>query len=135
MKVIDKIESAIEKGKPFYSFEFFPPKTEIGLFNLYRRVDRMATLHPLFVDVTWGAGGTTSDLTLEIASNLQKYLGLDVVMHLTCTNMPIAKLDDTLEKAYDLGLQNILALRGDPLHQYRSASVPAPQKPDHQRQW
>ena len=52
-------------------------------------MERMATLEPLFVDVTWGAGGSTSDLTLAISANAQKYLGVEVLMHLTCTNLKV----------------------------------------------
>lgn len=52
-------------------------------------MERMAALEPLFVDVTWGAGGSTSDLTLAISANAQKYLGVEVLMHLTCTNLKV----------------------------------------------
>lgn len=52
-------------------------------------MERMAKLEPLFVDVTWGAGGSTSDLTLAISANAQKYLGVEVLMHLTCTNLKV----------------------------------------------
>ena len=60
------------------SFEFFPPKTSAGVNNLYTRMERMATLEPAFVDVTWGAGGSTRDLTIEIAANAQKFCGVEV---------------------------------------------------------
>lgn len=53
-------------------------------------MERMATLEPMFVDVTWGAGGSTSDLTLAISANAQKYLGVEVLMHLTCTNLKVS---------------------------------------------
>lgn len=114
MLIIDKIKRRIEENKPFYSFEYFPPQTEAGLHNLYARIERMATLQPVFVDITWGAGGSTSDATLGISENLQKFFGLDVLMHLTCTNMPVDKLDEALDKAQRAGIRNILALRGDP---------------------
>eukprot|EP01006_Ploeotia_vitrea_P033942 TRINITY_DN65671_c11_g10_i1.p1 TRINITY_DN65671_c11_g10~~TRINITY_DN65671_c11_g10_i1.p1 ORF type:complete len:650 (-),score=362.60 TRINITY_DN65671_c11_g10_i1:68-1969(-) len=113
-KIIDKIERAMAEKRVFYSFEYFPPKTEAGVRNLYARLDRMATLEPLFMDVTWGAGGTTADLTLEISSNAQNYCAADVMMHLTCTNMPQGKVDEALEAAKKAGIRNILALRGDP---------------------
>ena len=64
--------------------------------------------------MTWGAGGTTSDLTMEISANAQAYAGVDVMMHLTCTNMPSEKLRAALEEAKRHGIRNILALRGDP---------------------
>ena len=114
MHIIDKITQRIDEQKPFYSFEYFPPATDAGLHNLYARIERMAALEPVFVDITWGAGGSTSEKTLSIAENLQKFFGLDVMMHLTCTNMPVKRLDGVLEKALESGIRNILALRGDP---------------------
>merc|ERR1719261_1479118 len=68
----------------------------------------------MWVDVTWGAGGSTADKTLEICINALKYHGLNVMMHLTCTNMPKAKLKEALQTCKDNGICNILALRGDP---------------------
>ncbi len=114
MKIIDKIRIAESSGRPFYSFEYFPPKTEAGLLNLFRRVERMARLHPAFVDITWGAGGSTAERSLEIASHIQNLSGLDTMLHLTCTNMSRSDLSEVLVEAKRLGIQNILALRGDP---------------------
>lgn len=115
-KIIDKMRHCMAEGKPFYSFEYFPPKTAAGVNNLYARLDRMAQLEPLFMDVTWGAGGTTEQLTLDISTNAQKYCSADVMMHLTCTNLPIEQTKAALEKAKAGGIRNILALRGDPPH-------------------
>ncbi len=98
----------------FFSFEFFPPKTDAGVENLYQRMERMSALEPTFVDVTWGASGTTSETTLEICRNAQKFCGVEVMMHLTCTNMPVGDIRAALQAAKDAGIQNILALRGDP---------------------
>ena len=64
----------------------------------------MALLHPAFIDVTWGAGGTTTDLTLEISGNAQAYAGVDVMMHLTCTNMSQESLRQALQEAKRLGM-------------------------------
>ena len=114
MKLIEKIRSAIEEGQTFYSFEYFPPKTEPGLENLYARIERMCKLSPTFLDITWGAGGSTADLSLEIASNAQNLIGLETQMHLTCTDMSIAQLGRILDQTRETGIQNILALRGDP---------------------
>lgn len=114
MKIIDKISPKIEKNEPFFSFEYFPPKTHVGIHNLYDRLDRMALLKPQWIDVTWGAGGSTSELTTEICVNAQKYSGLETMMHLTCTNMKVEKIDRALEDAKAAGIRNILALRGDP---------------------
>lgn len=112
VKIIDKINS--NSSIPFFSFEFFPPKTEAGVENLYLRMDRMTGLQPIFVDITWGAGGCTKDLTMAIAEYTQTYFGVDVLMHLTCTNLTIENIKEILRSAREVGIQNILALRGDP---------------------
>ncbi|KAI3662610.1 hypothetical protein MP638_000720 [Amoeboaphelidium occidentale] len=114
MKIIDKINTAINEDRCGWSFEYFPPKTAQGVQNLFDRLERMYTLGPEFIDVTWGAGGTTSELTMEICSTAQNVYGLETCMHLTCTNMPKEKIDLALKEAKDAGIQNILALRGDP---------------------
>jgi methylenetetrahydrofolate reductase (NADPH) len=74
----------------------------------------MGRLHPMFVDITWGAGGSTADLSLEIAANVQNLTGLQVMLHLTCTNLSRERLREVLHETRELGIQNILALRGDP---------------------
>lgn len=112
--IADKIRQREAEKKTFFSFEYFPPKTEAGVTNLYERAERMAKVEPLFCDVTWGAGGGTSDLTLDLSGNIQSYMGVDVMMHLTCTNMPAGKVREGLEGAKARGIRNILALRGDP---------------------
>ena len=75
----------------------------------------MASFEPEWIDVTWGAGGSTAQKTLEICATAQKYCGLETMMHLTCTNMPRAEIDDALRQAKAAGIQNILALRGGTL--------------------
>jgi methylenetetrahydrofolate reductase (NADPH) len=69
---------------------------------------------PAFIDITWGAGGNLSQLTCEMVNVAQTMYGLETCMHLTCTDMPISKVDDALSEAYKAGCTNILALRGDP---------------------
>lgn len=115
MKIIDILNKRRQEKKgPIFSFEYFPPKTEKGVEALYERFDRMSLLGPAWIDVTWGAGGSTSDLTLEICSIAQNNVGLETMMHLTCTNLPKEQIKEALQKAKDAGIQNILALRGDP---------------------
>ncbi|KAL0076443.1 methylenetetrahydrofolate reductase-domain-containing protein [Phycomyces blakesleeanus] len=114
MKITDKLRKAEGTGKISYSLEYFPPKTEQGLVNLFDRLDRMAKLNPAFVSCTWGAGGSTQDRSIELCSTVQSIHGLDTLMHLTCTNMEKEKIDKALEAAKAAGIQNILALRGDP---------------------
>ncbi|SPO48687.1 related to MET12 - methylenetetrahydrofolate reductase [Moesziomyces antarcticus] len=138
-----KIQQANARDAPFWSFEFFPPKTTQGLANLYSRIARMrANLDPSWIHVTWGAGGTTVEKSLELAGRIQKGRldpatpllspngqngseageewqhesadACDVCLHLTCTNVQKASLDETLLAAKRLGIRNILALRGDP---------------------
>ena len=72
MKIIDKIQAHQREGTHFFSFEYFPPKTDEGVQNLFDRLDRMASFEPLWIDVTWGAGGSTAQKTIEICSTAQK---------------------------------------------------------------
>lgn len=117
VKIIEKIAAASSTEPdaiPFFSFEFFPPKTEAGVDNLYLRMERMTAMQPVFVDITWGAGGSTKDLTMAISEYTQTYFGTEVLMHLTCTNLTVDELKGVLKAARAAGIQNILALRGDP---------------------
>lgn len=113
-KITDKI-AALPADANYFSLEFFPPKTSMGFSNLRDRLDRMArALRPLFVNVTWGAGGSTATKSLELAEICQRELNLTTCLHLTCTNMSRRMIDNALEDAKVLGIRNILALRGDP---------------------
>ncbi|SAM05949.1 hypothetical protein [Absidia glauca] len=116
MKVIDKIKKAEEEGRIYWSFEYFPPKTAQGTQNLYDRIDRMKQYGPEFIDLTWGAGGSSAKQTIEIVKTAQSVSKVETMMHLTCTNMPVEMVDEALKAAKDCGCQNILALRGDPPH-------------------
>ncbi|KAF8468145.1 FAD-linked oxidoreductase-like protein [Kalaharituber pfeilii] len=113
-KITTKIAS-LPPTQPYFSLEFFPPKTAPGRENLNARLTRMARgLRPLFVTVTWGAGGSTAQKSLALAEVCQRQLGLTTCLHLTCTNMSRAVLDEALQSAKEIGVRNILALRGDP---------------------
>ena len=114
MHIRKKLDETIRVGKPTFSFEFFPPKTEQGVQNLYDRMDRMYALGPEFIDITWNAGGVLSNLTCEMVNVAQTVYGLETCMHLTCVGMGQDKVDSALEDAYKAGCTNILALRGDP---------------------
>lgn len=111
--VKEKIQS-LKDNERFISFEFFPPKTDAGFRNLLARLNRMLAMNPLFITVTWGAGGSTSEKSLGIAATCQNELGLTTVLHLTCTNTNKEIIDNALAKAKENGIRNILALRGDP---------------------
>ena len=95
-KLIDLMQENADK--PWISLEYFPPRTDAGVTNLYERIERMKQLDPLFVDFTWGAGGSTADLTLELTANSKKKFGLEANMHLTCTNQTSTLTDEALDK-------------------------------------
>ena len=80
VKLIDKLTPLIESGTTFFSFEYFPPKTDDGVQKLQERQHRMQALGPAFCDITWGAGGSTADLTMDIASAMQNKVGGAVVV-------------------------------------------------------
>lgn len=103
-----------ENMTPPFAFEFYPPRTKDAVNKLYERLEVMSNAKPMYVDFTWGAGGSTSDLTLELAVEAKKRFGLEPNMHLTCTNMPADMIDKALEGAKAGGVRNIVALRGDP---------------------
>lgn len=102
------------RGEPVFSFEFFPPKTEEGLANLYRTVEELAALNPSFVSVTYGAGGSTRELTVELTERIKKEIGVEAMAHLTCVGHSAVELAAILDRLKDAGIENVLALRGDP---------------------
>jgi len=114
-KIGDLLKARSDNGDGCtFSFEYYPPRTPEGVKNLYARIERMKAMNPLFVDFTWGAGGSTADLTLELTSTAQNKMGCNTNMHLTCTNMEASKVDEALQASIDNNICNIVALRGDP---------------------
>lgn len=99
---------------PVISFEFFPPKTEEGVETLYRTVKELRPCRPSFVSVTYGAGGSTRDRTLELVARIQRDLGITTMAHLTCVGSTKDEIRETLDRLHKSGIRNILALRGDP---------------------
>ncbi|XP_064642240.1 methylenetetrahydrofolate reductase (NADPH)-like isoform X2 [Lineus longissimus] len=118
VSLIDRINCRIDSRDRFFSLEFFPPRTANGAVNLIARFDRMAIGQPLFCDITWHpAGDPGSDKPTSstmIANTMLNYCGIETMLHMTCCNMTKAEITAYLEKAKDLGIRNILALRGDP---------------------
>jgi methylenetetrahydrofolate reductase (NADPH) len=96
------------------SFEFFPPKTERGWHTLEDTIEQLVLLGPDFVSVTYGAGGSTREKTREIVQLIQARTGVTAMAHLTCVNATKAELRALLDEYAAAGIQNILALRGDP---------------------
>ena len=83
VKLSALLAEAEKSGNVYYAVEYFPPRTPEGLTKLYERVGRITSQGPLYSDVTWGAGGGTSDLTLEMCTRLKKEFGTEPNMHLT----------------------------------------------------
>jgi methylenetetrahydrofolate reductase (NADPH) len=109
---IDEILNA--NGRPVFSFEFFPPKTPEGERNLYDALAELKPLDPAYVSVTYGAGGSTRDKTIEIVSRIKEEYGLEAMAHFTCVNATVDELRSTLDEMVGVGIDNVLALRGDP---------------------
>jgi|TARA_B110000208_G_scaffold190887_1_gene256046 methylenetetrahydrofolate reductase (NADPH) len=111
VSIADKISA---QTLPWFSFEFYPPKTPKGVENLYKRLGKMMSLKPQFVDLTWGAGGSTSELTVQMVTTFKERYGALANMHLTCTNMPTEMITAALDQIAAVGITNIVSLRGDP---------------------
>ncbi|MGI9455987.1 MAG: methylenetetrahydrofolate reductase [NAD(P)H] [Aeoliella sp.] len=96
------------------SFELFPPKTDVGEAALFRHVERLRKFNPSYITCTYGAGGSTQSKTLDIVARVRAESGLPVATHLTCVNRTANQLAEYLAEAIDKGVENVVALRGDP---------------------
>ena len=101
-------------SEPIFSFEFFPPKSDEGERNLRTALEALRPLQPAFASVTYGAGGSTRDRTLEIVTWLKQDLGIEAMAHLTCVGASREELRGILDQTVAAGIENVLALRGDP---------------------
>ena len=104
-------------GRPdrrVFSFELFPPKTEAGVATLERTIRELGELSPSFVSVTYGAGGSTRERTVEIVSRIQREAGICAMAHLTCVGAGRTEIAAVLDRLVGEGIENIMALRGDP---------------------
>ncbi|NCC23887.1 MAG: methylenetetrahydrofolate reductase [NAD(P)H] [Deltaproteobacteria bacterium] len=109
-----RVKKLLEGGKRFLSLEFFPPKERRAWPGFFDVVRNLQAIDPLFVSVTYGAGGTTQTNTLEIVTRLKQEYRLEPVAHLTCVGASAERLEDFLEGLSRGGVENVLALRGDP---------------------
>jgi len=109
-----QISSLLARGEPVFSFEFFPPKTEGGDRALLATLAELRPLRPDFVSVTYGAGGSTRDRTVELVAYIQSDLGIEAMAHLTCVGASRAELSSVLDRLEAAGIRNVIALRGDP---------------------
>jgi methylenetetrahydrofolate reductase (NADPH) len=110
---IDEI-IATSGGDPVFSFEFFPPKTDEGERNLRATLQDLAAFDPDFVSVTYGAGGSTRHRTLELTHWIKRDLGIEAMAHLSCVGSTREDLQEILDGMERAGIENVLALRGDP---------------------
>lgn len=108
------VKDLLESQKPTFSFEFFPPKEDAATDKLLQTIANLMPLAPSYVSVTYGAGGTTSDRTHDLVVRIKEQSDITVVSHLTCVGSSRGEIHSILEKYQEAGIQNILALRGDP---------------------
>lgn len=108
-----KISEILNGKKTALSFEVFPPKTSDKFASVSAAIDKIAALSPDFMSVTYGAGGGTSDYTVSIARHLKNDFGVTALAHLSCISSDKADVHNKLVQLRELGIENILALRGD----------------------
>src|SRR3954467_12633520 len=111
MRIDELYASASE---PVFSFEFFPPRTEEGEANFWSALEELRALDPAFVSVTYGAGGSTKDKTLELVARIRDEVGIEAMAHFTCVGATVEQLREQLDAMRGGGIENVLALRGDP---------------------
>jgi len=108
------ISDILTKDKVHFSFEFFPPKTDEASHTLFETIKELSPIQPAFVSITYGAGGSTNELTQNLVARLQKETSLNVVAHLTSVGVSREEVKLQLERYAQAGIENVLALRGDP---------------------
>jgi methylenetetrahydrofolate reductase (NADPH) len=111
MRIDEIIANADE---PVFSFEFFPPKTDEGEQNLRLALEDLSSFEPDFVSVTYGAGGATRDRTVQLTNWIKQQLGIEAMAHLSCVGSTREELAQILDGIAEAGIENVLALRGDP---------------------
>ncbi len=114
MKIAEILRLARERGEPVFSFEFFPPKTDEGVRQLFETVEALRSLGPAYVSVTYGAGGSTRARTVELVKKLKRETEIEAMAHITCVGSSRDEISQVLDEVAEAGVQNVLALRGDP---------------------
>jgi methylenetetrahydrofolate reductase (NADPH) len=109
-----RIDRILETNRPVFSFEFFPPRTDDGQRNLEDALAELKKDDPDYVSVTYGAAGSTRDRTVEVTKWIKEDLGLESMAHLSCVGEPTGRLREILDQIGAAGIDNVLALRGDP---------------------
>ena len=108
------VKDILASTTPSFSFEFFPPKTDMGWERLFQNIAALMPLCPSWVSVTYGAGGSTRENTHNLVARISRQTDLTVVSHLTCVDSARDEIRGILRRYYSEGIRNILALRGDP---------------------
>ena len=110
-----RLDTVLEgRRQPVFSFEFFPPKTDEGVRQLFEAISHLRELEPTFVSVTYGAGGSVRTRTVDLVTRIRRELDIEPVAHLTCVDATVDDLRGILDGLRDAGIDNVLALRGDP---------------------
>jgi methylenetetrahydrofolate reductase (NADPH) len=109
-----RIEQILDERQPVFSFEFFPPKTPEGEANLRKALDDLKDDAPAFVSVTYGAGGSTREKTVEIVKSIKQDYGIEAMAHFSLVGQSVDGLRRQLDEIAEAGIENVLALRGDP---------------------
>ena len=109
-----KIHESLQTTFPSFSFEFFPPKNPEQQEQLLETILKLRPLNPAFVSVTYGAGGSTRALTIDTVARIKRDFGIEPMAHLTCVGASRDEIHDTLNTLRERGIENIMALRGDP---------------------
>jgi len=109
-----KISEILGQGRQTFSFEFFPPKSNEGFDQLYQTIENLKSWNPGYVSVTYGAGGSTRSKTIDLVGRIKHHIGLEGMAHLTCVGHTADEIGDILDLLNDNGVDNVLALRGDP---------------------
>ena len=108
-----RIKDLFNRRKPVLSVEVFPPKPESPLDGVISTIEAVQDLNPDFISVTYGAGGSSRDYTVEIADRVKNKYGIETLAHLTCVGTGKDEIDDILARLQSKNIENILALRGD----------------------
>ena len=109
-----RISERLHAGGPTLSFEFFPPKDDIGFWDLYKTIESLKPLDPTYVSVTYGAGGGTRRKTVELVGRIKRDVGIEPMAHLTCVGATREEIAGVLDELRMQKIENLLALRGDP---------------------
>ena len=109
-----KISEILKRPLPAFSFEFFPPKDLNGFDQLFQTIDQLKPWNPAFVSVTYGAGGSTRSKTIDLVGRIKNDIGLESMAHLTCVGHSSKEIRSVLTSLESKGVENVLALRGDP---------------------